>query len=278
MDYMTQQSIELSLFRLAFIAYSITCFLYVVFFGLNKKSVAVAASVFMGAALVLHTAAIAGRSIYLHHLPLTNMFEYINVFSWFSSCFYFIYLIIYKQHILGAFIAFLVFMLMTAGSLLPKTAEMQLVPALQSYWLQIHVTLACLSEAAFLAAFAANIMYILKRIFPSASTFSGRLPEIQTLDRIAYRAICVGYPLFTVGALFAGSIWAEQAWGSFWSWDPKEDASLVTWLIYAALLHARLLKGWQGRRIAWLAVLGFLAVIFTYFGVNYLQSMHAYMT
>ena len=73
-------------------------------------------------------------------------------------------------------------------------------------------------------------------------------------------------------------MWAETAWGKYWSWDPKEVASLVTWLIYAALLHARLLKGWQGRRIAWLAVLGFLAIIFTYFGVNYLQSMHAYMT
>ena len=276
MDYMTQQSIELSLFRLAFIAYSITCFLYVVFFGLNKKSVAVAASVFMGAALVLHTAAIAGRSIYLHHLPLTNMFEYINVFSWFSSCFYFIYLIIYKQHILGAFIAFLVFMLMTAGSLLPKTAEMQLVPALQSYWLQIHVTLACLSEAAFLAAFAANIMYILKRIFPSASTFSGRLPEIQTLDRIAYRAICVGYPLFTVGALFAGSIWAEQAWGSFWSWDPKEVGSLIVWLVYSAYLHARFIKGWSGMRATLLSTAGFICTILTFFANLILGGLHSY--
>ncbi|MGB7568462.1 MAG: c-type cytochrome biogenesis protein CcsB [Chitinivibrionales bacterium] len=276
MDSMAQQSIELPFFWLAFMAYSIACVLYVVFFGLNKKNVAIAASVFMGAALVFHTAAIAGRSIHLHHLPLTNMFEYINVFSWFSSCFYFVYLIIYKHHILGAFIAFLVFMLMTAGSILPKTAEMQLVPALQSYWLQIHVTLACLSEAAFLAAFAANIMYILKRIFPSASKFSGRLPEIQTLDRIAYRAICVGYPLFTVGALFAGSIWAEQAWGSFWSWDPKEVGSLIVWLVYSAYLHARFVKGWSGMRAALLSAAGFICTILTFFANLILGGLHSY--
>jgi cytochrome c-type biogenesis protein CcsB len=97
------------------------------------------------------------------------------------------------------------------------------------------------------------------------------------LDRLIYRAVILGFFLLTFGIL-TGAVWAETAWGKYWSWDPKEDASLVTWLIYAAILHARLLKGWQGRRIAWLAVLGFLAVIFTYFGVNYLQSMHAYMT
>jgi cytochrome c-type biogenesis protein CcsB len=276
MNHIAHQTIELSFFRWAFIAYSITCVLYVVFFGLNKKRVAYAASVFMGTGLAFHTAALAFRTMYLHHLPLTNMFEYINIFSWFATCFYFIFLKIYKQHILGAFIAFIVFMLMVCGSLLPKDAEMQLVPALQSYWLQIHVTVASLGEAAFLVAFAANIMYFLKKSLPPASRFSERLPETHTLDIIAYRAIGIGYPLFTVGALFAGSIWAEQAWGSFWSWDPKEVGSLIVWLFYSAYLHARFVKGWTGMRAVLLSAAGFICTLLTFFANLILGGLHSY--
>jgi cytochrome c-type biogenesis protein CcsB len=212
----------------------------------------------------------------IHHLPLTNMFEYINVVGWFAMCFYFASLKIYKQHILGAFITFTVFMLMAAGSLLPKDAQMQMVPALKSYWLQIHVTVASLGEAAFLVAFAANIMYFLKKGLSPTSKFSARLPETQTLDRIAYKAIGVGYPLFTVGALFAGAIWAEQAWGSFWSWDPKEVGSLIVWLVYSAYLHARFVKGWTGMRAAILSATGFTCTILTFFANLILGGLHAY--
>jgi len=147
-----------------------------------------------------------------------------------------------------------------------------LMPALKSNWLLIHVVVCFLAYAALTVAFGAALLYLIQDYSPREA-----LPALPLLDRLIYRAVILGFFLLTFGIL-TGAVWAETAWGKYWSWDPKEDASLVTWLIYAALLHARRLKGWQGRRIAWLAVLGFLAIIFTYFGVNYLQSMHAYMT
>jgi cytochrome c-type biogenesis protein CcsB len=270
------QSIDLFFFQWSFLAYSIACVSYVAFFGLDKKGIARVATVFMGIGLGLHTAALVNRAMLIHHPPLANMFEYISLVGWFATCFYFISLKIYKQHILDAFIAFTVFMLMASGSLLPKNVEMQLVPALQSYWLQIHVTLASLGEAAFLVAFAANIMYFLKRLLPSTSRFSERLPGTQILDRMTYKAIGAGYPLFTVGALFAGAIWAERAWGSFWSWDPKEVGSLIVWLVYSAYLHARFVKGWTGMRAALLSAAGFICTLLTFFANLILGGLHSY--
>jgi cytochrome c-type biogenesis protein CcsB len=270
------QGIELSFFWWAFICYSLTCVLYVVYFGVEKKRLAQIAVITMAVGLAMHTGALIARSIHIKHLPLTNMFEYISLFAWFATCFYFIYLKIYKQHILGAFIVFTVFMLMVSGSLLPKDASMQLVPALQSYWLQIHVTVASCGEAAFLVAFAVNIMYFLKTGLSAKSRFAARLPDVKTLDQIAYKAISVGYPLFTIGALFAGAIWAEQAWGSFWSWDPKEVGSLIVWLVYSAYLHARFVKGWTGMRAAVLSAAGFTCSLLTFFANLILGGLHSY--
>jgi cytochrome c-type biogenesis protein CcsB len=272
----TNQHLDETFFWWAYIAYALTCGAYIAYFAAEKKKVAVLAAYFMVAALALHTFAMGVRSVYLHRLPLTNMFEYSNLLCWCAACFYLVFLRIYKQHILGAFISFTIFMLMAAGSLLPKDAEMQLMPALQSYWLQIHVTMASLSEAAFLVAFAANVMYFLKKRLPSSSRFAQRLPDAGTLDHIAYKAITVGYPLFTVGALFAGAIWAERAWGSFWSWDPKEVCSLIVWLIYSAYLHARFIRGWIGGRAALLSAMGFLCGVFTFFAPRILGGLHSY--
>jgi cytochrome c-type biogenesis protein CcsB len=270
------QGLELTFFWWAFVAFSVSSLLYVVYFGVAKKALAVGASVGMGIGLVLHTLAMVTRAIESHHLPLTNMFEYISVFAWFATCLYFVFMKIYKQHILGAFITYVVFMLMVAGSLLPKDVQTQLVPALQSYWLQIHVSMACFGEAAFLVAFAANIMYFLKKWLPASSKFAARLPEAAALDRITYKAISVGYPLFTVGALFAGAIWAEQAWGTFWSWDPKEVGSIIVWFVYSAYLHARFVKGWTGTRAALLSAAGFICTLLTFFANLVLGGLHAY--
>jgi len=275
-NILSQQNIEFTFFWWAFIAYSASCVFYVAYFPLSKKWIATSASIAMGLGLLMQTLAMVERTIHIHHMPLTNMFEYISLFAWFATCFYFIFMRIYKLHLLGAVIAFTVFMLMVAGSLLPKDAEMQLVPALQSYWLQIHVSVASLGEAAFLVAFAANILYFLKNGLSKTSRFASRLPDVQTLDRIAYKAITVGYPLFTIGALFAGAIWAEQAWGSFWSWDPKEVGSLIVWLIYSAYLHARFVKGWTGTRAAVLSATAFTCTLLTFFANLILGGLHAY--
>lgn len=267
---------EIQFFWWSLIGYSIASLAYVNYLAFEKKKSASVATAVMAIAFILQTIGMVLRSLHAHHLPLTNMFEYISLFAWFAAIFYFVYLRIYHQEVLGAFISLTIFMLMVSASLLPKQVEMQLVPALQSYWLRIHVSVACLAEAAFAVGFAANIMYILKKTLSEKSRFGSRLPELVKLDRISYKAVTIGYPLFTVGALFAGAIWAEQAWGTFWSWDPKEVGSLIVWLIYSAYLHARITKGWRGLRAAVLSSIGFLCALLTLFANLILGGLHAY--
>lgn len=267
---------ELHFFWWSFVGYSVASLSYVSYLAFEKKKIASFATGAMAIAFVLQTIAMGVRSVHAHHLPLTNMFEYISLFAWFAAIFYFAYLRVYRQQILGAFICLIIFMLMVSASLLPKQTEMQLVPALQSYWLQIHVSVASLGEAAFVVGFAVNIMYLMKQVLADRSKFARRLPDLQTLDRIGYKAVTIGYPLFTVGALFAGAIWAEQAWGTFWSWDPKEVGSLIVWLIYSAYLHARLVRGWSGARAAVLSAVGFLCTLLTFFANLILGGLHAY--
>lgn len=246
------------------------------------------------AGLALHSGALIGRwyasyrmaagptppTIFLEKLrlvilqaPLSNYYDSLVFFSW---CLPAMGLLAFRRHLqgwLGAIVAMLACLLLAKASFGGVNANIQpLMPALKSNWLLIHVVVCFLGYAALTVAFGAALLYLIQDYSPREA-----LPALPMLDRLIYRAAILGFFLLTFGIL-TGAVWAETAWGKYWSWDPKEDASLVTWLIYAAMIHARLLKGWQGRRIAWLAVLGFLAVIFTYFGVNYLQSMHAYMT
>ncbi|MGD9201376.1 MAG: c-type cytochrome biogenesis protein CcsB [Chitinispirillia bacterium] len=267
---------DVTFFWLSLVIYSVSCLFYLVFLATEQSQISRIASYIALTAFILQTLAMTMRSIQSGHLPLTNMFEFISVFAWFAAIFYFIALKLFKNDIIGPFILPIIFMLLVSASLLPKDKSMQLVPALQSYWLQIHVSLAASAEAAFLIAFAANIMYFLKKYISEKSSFAKRLPELEKLDYYSYKAITVGFPLFTVGALFAGAIWAEQAWGIFWSWDPKEVCSLVVWLIYSAYLHARFVKGWKGTRAAVLSVIGFICTILTVFSNMVLGGLHAY--
>ena len=269
-------SLELSFFWWSFLCYSLASALYVIYLAIEKKKISQIATFSMIAAFAFQTIALVLRSYTLKRIPLTNMFEYISLFAWFAAIFYFLALKVYKKQIVGAFVGPIIFMLIASASLLPKESSMQLVPALQSMWLKIHVSMAALGEAAFVVAFAVNIMYFLKHFLPKDSPFGRRLPDFADLDRIGYKSITVGYPLFTVGALFAGAIWAEQAWGNFWSWDPKEVGSLVVWLIYSAYLHARYVKGWSGLRAAVLSSAGFICTLLTFFANLVLGGLHAY--
>jgi cytochrome c-type biogenesis protein CcsB len=153
-----------------------------------------------------------------------------------------------------------------------------LVPALQSNWLTIHVTTCFFGYASFAVSFGISILYLIrdkKRV--QKEKVSKWLPSTPILDEINYKSIVIGFPMLTLG-IVTGAAWANYAWGSYWSWDPKETWSLITWFIYAAFLHARLTRDWRGRRAAILSIVGFTAVLFTYFGVNYLISgLHSYL-
>jgi cytochrome c-type biogenesis protein CcsB len=179
---------------------------------------------------------------------------------------------------MSSFILPLVFVLMLSSSMLPREIR-PLSPVLQSYWLGIHTSLAMLGNAAFAVAFGVGIMYLLQEHYVKTKRLRGlfqRLPSLQVLDEINYRLITIGFPLLTL-AIITGALWAESAWGSYWRWDPKEVWSLITWFIYALVLHIRLTAGWRGKRAAILSTVGFLTVLFTFFGVNFfLKSLHTF--
>ena len=206
--------------------------------------------------------------------PLSNFYESLVFFAWGLPALGGILFPRHLQGYLGAVVAVLACLLLAYASFGGVDSRIKpLMPALKSNWLLIHVVTAFLGYAGFALAFGAAILYLLQDRRPRAS-----LPPLAQLDRLIYRATVLGFLLLTLGIL-TGAVWAETAWGRYWSWDPKETWSLITWLIYVTLLHARLLKGWQGRRIAWLAVLGFMAVLFTYFGVSFLLTgLHSYLT
>jgi cytochrome c-type biogenesis protein CcsB len=152
-------------------------------------------------------------------------------------------------------------------------------PALRSFWLPVHSTLSFIGEAILGLAFSVGIMYLIQENQIKKKKWGGflhRLPSLKTLDDLNYLCISFGFPFLTLG-IITGSIWAEYAWGSYWSWDPKETWSLITWFIYAALLHGRLNIGWRGRRAALFSIIGFGVVLFTFLGVNILiPGLHSY--
>jgi len=218
------------------------------------------------------------RSINAKFMPVTNMYESLNFFSCTIVLFYIIMEKKFSNRSFGVFILPVVFLLMAFSSL-PTTSKeiVPLIPALQSQWLVWHVVLSFIGEAAFAVAFGTSIMYLIRRKSGDDSLLSRAFPDPSTLDEISYRAIIIGFPIFSIGALIFGAIWAKYAWGDYWSWDPKETWALITWIVYALYLHARIVRGWKGNIAAWISIVGFLATMFTLFGVNYLLSgLHSY--
>lgn len=232
------------------------------------------------AGLAANTVALVVRAVLSGHPPVTNLFEYMTLFAWATVLGFVLLWRRRGAELLTVFGAPVAFGLMVIASLVPESIERQLIPALQSYWLWIHVSLAVLAEAAFAVAFVASILYLRRGSGEGAgeqagpgAMHAGR--DNDVLDAIAYRAVGVGFPLFTIGALFAGAVWAARAWGTPWSWDPKETSSLVVWLIYAAYLHVRLARG-NRRAAAVVSIIGFAATIFTVLGSKLLGGLHAY--
>jgi len=219
----------------------------------------------------LNTTALIARGVAAGHPPIANLFEYLSLFAWSAALGF---LIIWRRkglELLTVLASPVAFALIVVASLFPTAVDQQLIPALQSYWLIIHVSLAVLGEAAFAVAFVASLLHLIR-----GDSATSPLPSADALDRVTYRAIGIGFPLFTIGALFAGAVWAQRAWGSPWSWDPKETSSLIVWLIYAIYLHVRLVRGWRGTAPAVLSIVGFAMTIFTILGSMILGGLHSY--
>jgi len=210
------------------------------------------------------------------HIPVSNLYEVFILFSMITALFYLYYEQRYATRQLGAFVLLLIsaavgFLLWYAVA--RDAAELQpLVPALQSWWMKIHVPAMFVGYGTFALAAMVGSAYLLK----SHGYLADRLPSLEVLDDVMYKAISVGFAFFTVATIL-GALWAAEAWGGYWSWDPKETWSLIVWLNYAAWLHLRLMSGLRGRMAAWWALIGLVVTTFAFLGVNmFLSGLHSY--
>jgi cytochrome c-type biogenesis protein CcsB len=226
-------------------------------------------------ALALLTASIAFRAAAVGRPPLGNLWEYTVALGWGIVLFTAVFEAAFKERSLPAvMLPGAVTIMAVALAFFPSDVR-PLVPALQSNRiLGMHVATVMLAYSALSVSFGASVLYLLQA--DSSGRRFPRLPEAESLSEIAYWSVLVGFPLLTLG-IALGAYWANSAWGRYWGWDPKETAALLTWLVYAGYLHARGLRGWEGKRAAYLLLAGYGAVLFTYFAVNFLISgLHSY--
>ncbi len=279
------------LFNFVTVAYFGAMVLFVVFLPTRSKQIALGATFLAYVGFAIHTVAIGLRWYESYQLPggvgrapLSNLYESVVFFAWTILLVYLLIDLKYKQRAVGAFVIPFAFLGMTWGQLRLDQSIDPLVPALQSNWLTYHVITCFLGYAAFAVACGVSIMYLIKegkdggesRSDSPAGGVLSLFPSTRILDDINYKAIMIGFPMLTLG-IVTGAAWANYAWGTYWSWDPKETWSLIVWFIYAAFLHARFTRGWVGRKAAWLSIVGFGATIFCYLGVNLvLSGLHSY--
>ena len=272
---MNYLSIENALFTVVMVLYFIAMILYFVFIAVKKDKIASIAKLVQIAGFVLHTVALIIRGIGAGRLPMTNQYEFATSFAWGLCLVSLIFIYKYKFPVLGAFSMPVTFLIIGYAAMQSKDVK-ELMPALRSNWLGFHVSTAIIAYGAFGVSCVVAIIYLLRERILEGSFLDERIPGMEKLDIISYRAIALGV-LFLTFTMVTGAIWAERAWGSYWSWDPKETWSLVTWIIYATYLHLRKSRGYKGRAAAIFAIAGFIAVLFTYVGVNNLiPGLHSY--
>jgi cytochrome c-type biogenesis protein CcsB len=262
---------------IATLLYLLIFVLHLVYFAFKKEGLVKLIWLALFATFGVHTLGLAVRwvesyRLNIGHAPLSNFYESLVFYAW---CLSLVQLIMKKRIAypwLTAVASAISLFFMAYASLSPSVSRsiQPLIPALQSNWLHVHVATCFLAYAAFAISFITGLLYLVY--------WKGLNPSQEALEEISYRTVMIGFTMLSAGIL-TGAVWAHYAWGSYWSWDPKETWSLITWIIYAIFLHARFVRGWRGRRIAILSVIGFASVLFTYFGVNFvLSGLHSYAT
>jgi cytochrome c-type biogenesis protein CcsB len=274
------------LFNITTFAYLVSMLCFFVHLASRNQLVGAAGSYSAYGGLLVQTAAILLRwketyDLGIGHAPLSNLYESVVFFAWAIILIFAFVDLKYRYRIIGAFVVPFALLGMAWAQLGLNSGIEPLVPALQSNWLLYHVITCFLGYAAFAVACGVSIMYLIATRSGLSEDRSkcgilSMFPPLRLLDDINYKAIMIGFPLLTLG-IVTGAAWASYAWGTYWSWDPKETWSLIVWFVYAAFLHARFTRGWVGRRSAWLSITGFAATIFCYLGVNLLLSgLHSY--
>ncbi len=270
--------INLFFFKLTLFFYFTGTVLFLAYL-VSKKEAASRYSVWVtGAGFAVHTIALVARLLEAGYVPLASLFEAMSFFSWALVLAFLIVELRYRVHILGSFILPMAFVSLVSAATFP-TEIRALSPQYQTSWRNIHTSLSVLGSAAFALAFTAGLMYLIQERLLKSKTFNSlyhKLPSLELLDSLNQKAILFGFPLLTLG-IITGVLWSQWAWGFYWSWDPKQTLTLVTWFFYLGVLHGRLTMGWRARRAALLSVIGFMGVVIIFFGVNLLtKSSHAF--
>ncbi len=237
------------------------------------------------AGLALHLAGVITRGLAVHRVPWGDMYEFVISVSCVAVLFFLGLMLKYRPYHLGLFFMAPIVIIMGLAQTVIYTPAGPLVPALNSYWLAIHVTAMTLASGTFMVGAVLAVVYLFaerhtRRVAAGLSTRYGEvfrlLPSAQRLDQIAYRTVVFAFPIWTFG-IMAGAIWADQAWGRYWGWDPTETWAFITWVVYACFLHARVTAGWRGRRAAVIQLVGFGCLLFNLLGVSlFITGLHSY--
>ena len=248
---------------------------YVAYLFIQKNILQRTAFYLLVGSFLCHSAAIGYAFAKSGHFPVNNLHEILSIVGWTLTGVFLLFQYRYHLKILGVYAAPLVTLIMVIAASLPKE-PVQSKAIFNSIWLVFHVIVIFIGEASFALACGVGLLYLLQEHAIKSKQrgfFFKRLPSLELLDTTGYAFIIVGFTMLTIG-LVAGFIYAKSVWGRFWSWDPKEVWSGITWLLYAALLHQRLAIGWRGRKAAIMAIVGFVVILFTFFGVNFLLHGH----
>ncbi|MFD0905172.1 c-type cytochrome biogenesis protein CcsB [Actinomadura sediminis] len=228
-----------------------------------------------------HLGVLVSRGLAANRWPWANMYEFLTAIAFAAVTAFLVVMLRYRARYLGAFVMVAAVVALGVANIWLYDEVGPVSPALNSYWIAIHVSAAIIATGAFTVAGAATILYLVKARAEGRGTLRehgvlARMPSADGLDRLANGVTMFAFPIWTA-AIIMGAIWADQAWGRYWGWDPKEIWSFITWVIYAAYLHARATAGWKGRKAAVLALIAFAALMFNFFGVNYMFSgLHSY--
>jgi cytochrome c-type biogenesis protein CcsB len=268
------QQVEL-LIIITILFYMLSTAKYFAYLFIQKNFLQRAAFYLLMAGFLCHSAVIGYGFVRSGHIPIQNLSETLYFAGWAIAGVFLIFQYKFKLKILGIYAAPLATLVMVIASQLPREPE-QIKNIFKSFWIVVHVITIFIGEASFALACGVGLLYLIQEHAIKSKHhgfFFRRLPSLELLDSTGYACIIAGFTMLTLG-LISGFVYAKLVWGKFWSWDPNEIWSGITWLLYAALLHQRLSVGWRGRRAAIMAIIGFAIIIFTFLGVNFLLQGH----
>jgi cytochrome c-type biogenesis protein CcsB len=251
---------------------------YLVYFVRQNKKIRKIARMILLVSGILQTLHLVLRYFLAGHIPITSQHEAVVFFAWATTWAYLSFRWRYTVKNFGTFVSILIFFLLLIASFSSRDFT-PLLPALQSMWLPVHAGVSIIAYGFLSLAFCGGLMYLLQERELKSKKFGyffARFPSLDALDQLNNHCLTAGFVFLTLG-IITGSVWARQAWGTYWQWDPKETWSLITWFLYLVQMHQRLTVGWRGKRAAVMAIIGFASIVFTLWGVTYLLGgVHSY--